>query len=60
MYYNYKGFHSIILLGQVDADYKFIWADVGSNGAASDAQIFADFELKKAIENDPSSRPSST
>ncbi len=39
LYYNYKGFHSIMLLGLVDGDYKFIWADVGSNDAAYDAQI---------------------
>ncbi len=42
LYYNYRGFHSIVLLGLVDSDYKFIWADVRSNGAESDAQIFAD------------------
>ncbi len=40
-----------MLLGLVDADYKFIWAYVGSNGAASDAQIFIDSKLKEAIEN---------
>ena len=28
-YYNYKGFYSIVILALVDADYKFIWADVG-------------------------------
>ncbi len=33
-------------------DYKFIWADVGSNGADSDAQNFTDSELEEAIEND--------
>ncbi len=40
-----------MLLGMVDVDYKFIWADVRSNCATSDAQIFADSELKEAIEN---------
>ena len=27
-YFNYKGFFSIILVGMVSSDYKFIWADV--------------------------------
>ncbi len=51
LYYNYIAFHSNVLMGLVDVDYKFIWADVGSNGVASDAQIVADSELKEAIEN---------
>ena len=38
-YFNYKGFHSIVLLGLVDADYTFIWVNVGATGACSDAQI---------------------
>ena len=40
LYYNYKGLFSIILLALVDADYKFLWVDVGANGSASDAQLF--------------------
>ena len=28
-YYNYKGFYSAVMMALVDADYKFIWADVG-------------------------------
>ena len=44
LYYNCKGFHSIVLLALVNADYKFIWADIG-------AKVFSDSELKEAIEN---------
>ena len=51
VYWNYKKFYSIILLALVDADYKFIWADVGTNGGCSDAQIFSRSELKRKIEN---------
>lgn len=29
LYYNYKGFFSIILLAIVDSDYTFVWCDVG-------------------------------
>ena len=38
-YYNYKGFYSIVLMALVDGEYKFILADLGATGAASDAQI---------------------
>ena len=42
LYYNYKGYYSIVLLGVVDADYKFVYADVGAEGRASDSQIWRD------------------
>ncbi|XP_062592427.1 putative nuclease HARBI1 [Saccostrea cucullata] len=51
LYYNYKGFHSLILMGLVDADYKFIGVDIGANGSASDATVFNNLELKDVIEN---------
>ena len=51
-FYNYKGFHSIILMALVDADYKFSWVDVGSNGSAGDAQVFNKSELKECLEAD--------
>ena len=47
LHYNYKGFFSIIILGLVDADYEFIGADVGAQGASSDAQIFNHGPLRK-------------
>ena len=52
LYFNYKGFYSIVLLALVDADYKFIWADVGGARSASDAQIYNNSELKQCAEND--------
>ena len=45
VYFNYKGFFSLVLLALVDADYKFIWVDVGGEGHMSDAQIFLNCEL---------------
>ena len=51
-FYNYKGFHSIILMALVDGDYKFSWVDVGSNGSAGDAQVFNRSELKECFEQD--------
>ena len=49
LYHNYKGFFSIILLAVVDADYKFLWVDVGANGGCSDAQIYNACELKEML-----------
>ncbi len=49
-YYNYKNFHSIILMALVDGDYKFTWVEVGANGTSSDEQIFKDCGLKAAID----------
>ncbi|VDH90223.1 Hypothetical predicted protein [Mytilus galloprovincialis] len=50
-YFNYKKFYSIVLLALVDSDYKFIWADIGGRGAASDAQLWNASDLKSAIED---------
>ncbi|XP_060556342.1 uncharacterized protein LOC132717007 [Ruditapes philippinarum] len=50
LFYNYKGFFSIILLALVDAYYKFIWVSVGAYGSASDAQLFNNTELRTMLE----------
>ena len=57
-YYNYKGFFSIVLFALVDADYKFIWADIGGKGSASDAQIYNASSLKEHIETGTAGFPS--
>lgn len=50
-FYNYKGYHSIILMALVDADYKFTWVDVGRDGSSGDAQVFNSSEIKSCIED---------
>lgn len=52
MYYNYKGFYSIIMMAIVDGDYKFLYVDAGSTGSASDAQIWNSCEIKELVEAD--------
>jgi len=35
----------------VDADYKFLWIDVGYDGSSNDARIYNGSELKEGLEN---------
>jgi hypothetical protein len=48
---NYKGFFSIVLMALVDADYKFLWIDVGSDGSSNDVSICNGSELKEGLES---------
>ncbi len=52
MYWNYKKFFSIVMLAVADANYKFIFLDIGREGSAGDTQIFNHCDLKQYIEND--------
>lgn len=49
-FFNYKGGYSIILLALVDADYRFLYIDVGTNGRANDSSVFRLSSLKKAMD----------
>ena len=48
-FYNYKGYHSIVLLALVDAHYRFLCIQVGSPGAASDSQLWNMSALQDAV-----------
>ena len=44
-YVNYKSFFSIVLLVLVDADYKFLYVNVGCQGCISDGGVIKNSEL---------------
>jgi len=44
-YYSFKNFHSIILIGMVDAKYRFTWASCGCPGNFHDCNIFKSTKL---------------
>ncbi|XP_041359864.1 uncharacterized protein LOC121376099 [Gigantopelta aegis] len=62
-YHSYNGSFSVVLLALVDANYLFLWTDVGGFGAMSDSQIFNESELKQCLVDgtinfpDPNSLP---
>ena len=57
LYHNYKGYFSIPLLAVADGDYSFLWVNVGGVGHMSDAQIFLQTDLHRALEGETLGRP---
>ncbi|KAB0805427.1 hypothetical protein PPYR_02397 [Photinus pyralis] len=56
-YYNYKGSNSIVLLGLADANYKFIYINIGVNGRISDGGVFNNSKLSKALQDNTLNLP---
>ncbi|XP_057294668.1 uncharacterized protein LOC130623204 [Hydractinia symbiolongicarpus] len=48
-YYNYKGFFSLVLLGIIDARYRFIFVDIGCQGRLSDGGVFRRCEFFRGL-----------
>lgn len=48
-YYNYKGFYSVVLLALVDAEYNFLYVNIGCQGRISDGGVFANTKFRKKI-----------
>lgn len=51
LYYNYKGFYSIVLMAVCDAHYVFSFVNVGDYGSNNDSGILQNSPLGKALEN---------
>lgn len=51
LYFNYKGFFSIVLMALSDANYRLLYAVCGFNGASSDGGVFNRIDLKEALED---------
>lgn len=49
MYYNYKGFLSIVLKAVSDSNCRFIYVDIGSYGKDGDSTIFKECSLWKSM-----------
>jgi len=52
LYYNYKHFHSVVLMALVDANYKFLYVDVGNYGRVADGGVFNNCSLAAHLAND--------
>lgn len=52
LFYNYKGFYSVVLFAVVNANYDFLYIHTGTNGSVADGAILKSTQFyKKLIDN---------
>lgn len=51
LYYNYKGFFSIVLMAVCDGNYNFTLVDIGQYGSNNDSGVLSNSEMGKAFED---------
>lgn len=57
-YYNYKQFHSIVLMGIANSNYELIMFDIGTNGRVSDGGVINNTAFYKALTEEKLNIPS--
>ena len=60
LFYNHKKTFSVILLALADANYKFLYVDIGSPGMNNDAGVMLNSSLKNARISDTLNMPKSS
>ncbi|RLU25545.1 hypothetical protein DMN91_001701 [Ooceraea biroi] len=60
LYYNYKDIFSIVLLALVDAQLRFIYIDVGTNGRISDKGVWNKCTFKNLLDKNELKIPQPT
>ena len=56
-YYNYKDTNSVVLMAVVDANYRFIYVNVGTNGRVSDGGAWDRCSLNERLKNNTAGLP---
>ena len=57
MFYNYKGYYSLVLLAVADANYNFVFVDVGAYGKDCDSSVFKETSLWNKMQEDALNLP---